>query len=795
MMLFKYIGKGIYICLIMPIIGIFKFIFLLVKYILKGIFAPILLLKSSIEENKEASKIVKNEMQVAKKKNVKTVKVEKKPKVKLTKDEKKRLEERKKEREKEERRLKAIKKAEEKLEKEKQKKIRKQQKIEEQKRKKEENARKKEELKEKKRLERIKKAEEKRIREEQRKIRKAEEKERKKQERIRKAVERKRKKEENKIKRAERKEQRKQERIRKAEERRQRKIERAERRRIRKEETKEERRQRKIREKIEKQEKAKLARQKKIEAIHDKQQKKENELYRKEKEKQEEKRRKEEQKRKRKEEKQRIKAEKKKKSKDSYINENVVIEKPGMKSKFAKFVAGFTSIPKKIGKKLANNSFSKSARNRRDMNRQALLIDFEGDDTKRSDIKLIYEYEAKSPEGKFVKGHFEAFSKVEVHSFLLSEGYEVYKIHTNRWIALKYAHTASNKRKFKNKDLIFFLTQLSTYLKAGITLSEALKILARQFSSTKAYENIFKSINYELSIGESFSETLAKQGNAFPKLLINMLKTAEMTGSLPEVLDDMAEYYSQMEESRRQLVTAMMYPSIVGIFAIAVITFIMVYVVPQFVEIYDTMDGTEIPAFTKAVMAASDFLKHNLILILIVIAILIAIFYMAFKKNKFFRTIVQMGLMKMPVIGNTLIYSEVTTFTKTLGSLLSHNVPIIECMDILNKITNNEIYKMLILDVITNLARGGKISESFEGQWAFPVPAYEMIVTGEKTGELAEMMTKVSLYYQDLQKNSVARIKTFVEPALTVFLAGATGIIVLAIVIPMFNMYSAVQNM
>lgn len=557
---------------------------------------------------------------------------------------------------------------------------------------------------------------------------------------------------------------------------------------------KEEKRLRIAREKLEKQEKERLERQKKIEEIHDKQQKKEDELYRKEKQKLEIKKRKEEAKRKEKQEKLRKQIEKKK-NKDYYINENATIEKPTAKNKFEQFINKIKAIPKNIGKKLANNSFSKSARNRRDMNRQALLIDFEGDDAKRSDIKLVYEYEAKSPEGKFVKGHFEAFSKVEVHSFLLSEGYEVYKIHTNKWVALKYARSASNKKKFKNKDLIFFLTQLSTYLKAGITLSEALKILARQFSSTKAYENIFKSINYELSIGESFSDTLDKQGNAFPKLLINMLKTAEMTGSLPEVLDDMAEYYTEMEESRRQLVTAMMYPSIVGIFAVAVITFIMVYVVPQFVEIYDTMEGTEIPAFTKAVMAVSDFLQSNLVYILIGVIIAALGLYVAYKKNKFFRTITQMAIMKMPIFGNTIIYSEVTTFTKTFGSLLSHNVPIIDCMDILNKITNNEIYKMLILDVITNLAKGGKISESFAGHWAFPVPAYEMIVTGEKTGELAEMMTKVSLYYQDLQKNAVARIKTFIEPALTVFLAGATGIIVLAIVIPMFNMYSAVQDM
>lgn len=150
--------------------------------------------------------------------------------------------------------------------------------------------------------------------------------------------------------------------------------------------------------------------------------------------------------------------------------------------------------------------------------------------------------------------------------------------------------------------------------------------------------------------------------------------------------------------------------------------------------------------------------------------------------------------MHVPVFGNTIIYNEVTMFTKTFGSLLEHNVFITESMDVLNKMTNNEIYKMLILDTITNLAKGDKISKAFENHWAFPLPAYEMLVTGEKTGELADMMIKVSEYYQELHKEQVARIKTFIEPLLTVFLTFMVGIIILAIVLPMFGMYETVQN-
>ena len=156
---------------------------------------------------------------------------------------------------------------------------------------------------------------------------------------------------------------------------------------------------------------------------------------------------------------------------------------------------------------------------------------------------------------------------------------------------------------------------------------------------------------------------------------------------------------------------------------------------------------------------------------------------------------VQWITMHIPVFGNVIIYNEVTMFTKTFASLLKHNVFITESMEILTKITNNEIYKMIILDTISNLAHGDKLSMAFQNHWAFPIPAYEMLVTGEKTGELPEMMGTVSAYYQELHKNSVTRIKTFVEPIVIIFLTGVVGAIILSIVLPMFNLYQQVQNM
>ncbi len=478
---------------------------------------------------------------------------------------------------------------------------------------------------------------------------------------------------------------------------------------------------------------------------------------------------------------------------DIYINKNVTLEKKTVNDYINSLFLLIGSVPKKIKNLIVNNRFVKNAKNKKDINRQALLLDFDGADAEKSDEKIMYKYVAKNPEGKIIKGYFPAYSKVEVHSFLLSEGNEVYSIETNKWIQRLYGNGSHGRRaKIKTKDLIFFCTQLSTYIKAGITLVESLKILSHQFKN-KNYSRIFRTMIYDLTMGDSFSVAMDKQGDAFPRLLINMIKTSEMTGELPEVLDNMSDYFTESDKTRRQMITAMTYPTIIFVLAIAAVIFIMVWVVPQFVKIYEGIDGAKIPSITIFVMNLSSFLQKNYLFLIIGICTFILIFVYLYKNIKAFKTFIQWFLMHMPIIGNVIIYNEVTMFTKTFASLLSHNVFITDSMEILNKMTNNEIYKMLILDTITNLAKGERISLAFKNHWAFPVPAYEMIRTGERTGQLAEMMQKVSAYYQELHKNAVARIKTFVEPALILFLTFAVGGIVLSIVIPMFSFYSSIQ--
>jgi len=339
------------------------------------------------------------------------------------------------------------------------------------------------------------------------------------------------------------------------------------------------------------------------------------------------------------------------------------------------------------------------------------------------------------------------------------------------------------------KDLIFWLSQLSTYLKAGLTLSKSVKILSDQMGKKNVNrQRSFQAITYELTLGESFSKALEKQGKMFPALLINMIKAAEATGTLEETLEDMANYYTEIDKTRKQMISAMTYPSIITVFALGVVTFIMVWVIPEFTEIYSESDA-EMNGLTALIINISEWLQNNLILLLLIIVISVIVLIFMFKKIKAFRAAFQKFLMHVPVIGKIIIYNEMTIFSKTFASLLKNNVFITDSMDILSRITNNEVYKSIMFNTINNIAKGDKISTAFKEHWAVPDVAYYMIVTGESTGELSEMMSRVSSYYQEMHRSMVGNLKSFIEPIMISGLALIVGVILLAVVIPMFGMY------
>ena len=398
-----------------------------------------------------------------------------------------------------------------------------------------------------------------------------------------------------------------------------------------------------------------------------------------------------------------------------------------------------------------------------------------------------YRYKAKGVNGKEFSGTMEGSSIDDVKNFLINEGYDIIEINPRK----TYDVDVNIGGKFGSAELSFTLTQLSTYLKAGISLIDSVRILEKQAEKPE-HRKVYQKMVYELLKGESLSVAMQKQQDKFPKLLVNMVKTSELTGDLTSVLDDMAEYYTSKEETKKTMISAMTYPVIVIIIAICVVVFILTSIVPKFVDMYSANDA-KIPALTQAIMNISNFLTQHYIILILIIGGVIGTFILLFKHVQAFRKNAQIVMMHVPVLSKIIIYNEVYNFTKTFASLLNHGVFITDSMEILAKITNNEVYKELINRTIINLNKGANISDSFKGSWAFPVAAYEMIVTGESTGQLGLMMEKVANYYQTLHKNIVKQLQSLLEPMMIVFLAVIVGIILLSVMMPMFDIYSKIQ--
>ncbi|MBR4619107.1 MAG: type II secretion system F family protein [Bacilli bacterium] len=407
--------------------------------------------------------------------------------------------------------------------------------------------------------------------------------------------------------------------------------------------------------------------------------------------------------------------------------------------------------------------------------------------TKETRPMYPFRYKAKTISGRKVTGIFEAENIDDCKRFLELQGYTDIVVNVKK----KYDIDINLTSKISAGDLAFDLTQLSTYIKAGIPLAESVKILSQQ-ATKPVQRKAYQLLLYNLLRGDSLSDAMDKQGETFPSLLVNMVRTAEMTGDLPTILDDMADYYESIESVRKEMRSAMTYPVIVIILAIGVLVFMLIYLVPQFVSLYEDQ-GASLPTITLVIIGMSNFLKNNYLIILgIIIAIVITFWYL-YTRVKSFKSTVQVILMRIPVIGNIIIYKEVYNFTKTFASLLNHGVFITDSMEILSKITNNEIYKKIINKTMVNLAKGNTVSESFKGEWAFPEIAYQMLVTGENTGQLGLMMEKVSEHYQMLHKTSVDQLKSMIEPAMIIILAGIVGVLLLSIITPMFDIYNQIN--
>ena len=403
--------------------------------------------------------------------------------------------------------------------------------------------------------------------------------------------------------------------------------------------------------------------------------------------------------------------------------------------------------------------------------------------------KIAFKYKYKLPNGKIKTNTFDAYNIEQARTYLTNEGYDLVSIEPVKKGTVNFDITLTSPLKVS--ELAFALTQISTYLKAGISLIDSFRILSKQ-AVRPSVKKIYDMIVYDLLTGESLSESMAKQPKVFPKLLTNMVKSAELTGDLPTILDDMADYYTEIDKTRKELKSAMTYPTIVLIMAIAVIVFVLEVIVPRYVDMFSSW-SSELPLITVMTINFSNYIRTNLLELLVILIMILLLYIYTFRNVRSFKRLMQYLYLHIPVVKNIIIYSEVSMFSKTFASLLNHGVFITDSMDVLMKVSDNEIYKHIIANTVKNLNRGGRISEAFKDNPYIPIVAYEMIVTGESTGTLGTMMEKVADYYESLYQNATRQIKSLVEPILIVFLSFTVGVIIISIIVPMFEMYKVIK--
>lgn len=344
----------------------------------------------------------------------------------------------------------------------------------------------------------------------------------------------------------------------------------------------------------------------------------------------------------------------------------------------------------------------------------------------------------------------------------------------------------------KRTQFIMFLRQFSTLLRAGVTIVESIRILSMQVES-KPFQKILVSIGDDLRGGGSLSEALVKHPKAFEPLVINMIKAGEMSGTVDDSLDRLAEHYEKAHRTKQKVISAMSYPIVVGIVAIGVVIFLLSFVVPMFVDLFSSIGG-ELPWITKFVLKASDFVvAYWYVFILAIAAIIIGLWMMrSSKEGKF---MLDSFILRIPIFGDLMKKSALSTLTRTLSSLFTSSVPILQALSMTEKIVENEVISRVVGESRQSLERGGSLTEPMADHWAFPPLIPHMISIGEQTGSLDSMLAKVADFYEKEVDASTDRLKALIEPIMIILLAGLVGTIVLSILLPMFTIFGEIDNM
>jgi len=349
------------------------------------------------------------------------------------------------------------------------------------------------------------------------------------------------------------------------------------------------------------------------------------------------------------------------------------------------------------------------------------------------------------------------------------------------------------RKTIKPKTLMIFTRQLATLIDSGLPLLRGLNVLGKQEPDPVLRKTIGKLAD-SVQGGSTFSDGLAQHPKLFNKLYINMVKAGELGGVMELVLVRLADFQEKAQKLKNKVVSAMFYPLIVLVIAVAIMAFLLVYIVPKFEQIFaDMLGGKPLPALTEFVIGTSRFFQHQWYMILGALIVVVVAYSLAGRTEKGLAIIDAIKL-RVPLFGDLIKKSAISRFSRTLGTLVTSGVPILQALNITRDTAGNVVLSNAIQGVHDSVKEGESIVSRLEKSGIFPPMVVSMIDVGEETGQLPEMLLKVADVYDDEVDNTVAGLTSLLEPIMIVFLAVVVGTIVIALFLPLISIISGLQG-
>ena len=401
----------------------------------------------------------------------------------------------------------------------------------------------------------------------------------------------------------------------------------------------------------------------------------------------------------------------------------------------------------------------------------------------------VFQWSGKTSRGIIESGEMTAGTKEEVIAFLGRKKI-VPTIITEK---PKKASLFSlrGEKKVKDKDIVVFTRQFSTMINAGLPLVQALEILSTQVEN-KTFGKIIAHVKTDVESGLTYADALKKHPKVFSELYVNMVAAGETGGVLDTILNRLAAYIEKSMKLKRQVKGAMVYPVVVTTIAVLVIAIIMIFVVPTFAKMFTQLGGI-LPLPTRIVIGMSNFIAGigGLMVFGVIVAIIVAI--IQFRKTEKGKKITDTILLKLPIFGVLLNKVAVAKFTRTLGTLVSSGVPILDGLEITAKTSGNKVIEYAVMEVRKGVVAGKTLADPIAKAAIFPPMVTHMIAVGESTGALDSMLSKIADFYDEEVDAAVANLTAMMEPMLMVFLGGAVGFIVISMYLPIFKLITLIK--